>query len=96
MSSQTSFVNNLGISWNTNLSLSPWHWVFFECLVKSTKDLLDKELKTYRLTYSKLQAVLYEIEAILSNCSVTYCYEDESESCLTLNASLIWKNTSFV
>ena len=45
-SSQTqSFVNNLSISWHANLPLSLWHGEFYERLVKSTKELLRKELK---------------------------------------------------
>ena len=84
VSSQTqSFVNNLGISWHTNLPLSSCLRGFFASLVKSTKELLRKELKTYRLTYNELQIVLYEIEAVLNKCPITYYYEDQSECCLT-------------
>ena len=80
-----SLVNSLGFSWHTNLPLAPWHGEFFERLLKSTKDVLHKELKLYRLTYNELQRVLYEIEAILNNRPITYCYEDESACCLTSN-----------
>ena len=31
------FVNNLGVTWHTNLPLAPWHGGFFERLVRSTK-----------------------------------------------------------
>ena len=58
-------------------------WFFLERLVKSTKELLRKELKTYRLIYNEVQIVLYEIEAILNNHLIMYYYEDESECCLT-------------
>ena len=46
-------------------------WVFFERFVKSMKELLRKELKAYRLTYNKLQTVLFEIKAILKNRPIT-------------------------
>ena len=78
-----SFVSSLGISWHTDLPSPSCHRGFLESLVKSTKKLLRKELKTYRLTYNELQAVLYETEAMLNNCPITYYYEDQSECCLT-------------
>ena len=42
------FVNNLGVTWHANLPLAPRHMcffvvVFFQRLVRSTKDLLRKE-----------------------------------------------------
>ena len=58
---------------------------FFERLVRSTKELLRKELKTYKLTYEQLQTIVFEIETISNNRPITYFYNDESESCLTPN-----------
>ena len=72
------------VSRHANLPLSPWHGVFFfERLVERTKELLRKDLETYRLTYDELQTILYETEAILNNRTITYYYENESEFCLT-------------
>ena len=51
--------------------------------MKSTKELLRKELKTYKLTYEQLQTILFEIETIINNRPITFFYDDESESCLT-------------
>ena len=79
------FVNNLGITWHTNLPLAPRHGGRFERLVKSTKELLRKELKTYKLTYEQLQTILFEIDTITNNRPITYFYDVESESCLTPN-----------
>ena len=80
------FVNNLGVTWHTNLSLASWHGFFFESLVKSTKELLRKELKAYKLPYEQLQTILFEIETIINNNrSITYFYDNESESCLMPN-----------
>ena len=36
------FMNGLGVSWIINMPLSLWYGGFFECLVKSTKELLRK------------------------------------------------------
>ena len=53
--------------------------------MRRTKELLRKELKTYKLTYEQLQTILFEIEIIINNRPITYFYNDESESCLTPN-----------
>ena len=44
-----SYVNNLGVQWCVNLRMVPWHDGFFECLVKSVKELLRKELRVKML-----------------------------------------------
>ena len=36
------FINGLGVSWIINMTLSLWYGGFFECLVKNTKELLQK------------------------------------------------------
>ena len=64
-----SFVNKRGITWHKNPALSPWHvcfCFFFEQLVKSTKELLRKKLKTCKLTYEELQTAIFELESIIS------------------------------
>ena len=44
----------------------------FGRLIKSTKDLLRKELKTYKLHYAKLQTLSLEVETIVNNRPLTY------------------------
>ena len=39
------FAINLGINWDLNLPLAPWHEGFFECLVRTTKTLLKNNLQ---------------------------------------------------
>ena len=80
-----SFASNLGINWDLNLPLAPWHGVFFERLVRSTKTLLKKDLQNYKLSYDELQTVLFEVEMILNNRPLTYVYPDEIENALTPN-----------
>ena len=87
-----SFINSLGVTWHTNLPLAPWYGGFFERLVKSTKELLRKELKTYKLNYEQLQTILFEVETIINNRPITYFYDDESEICLTPNHLLFGRN----
>ena len=79
------YVNNLGVTWHTNLPLAPWHGGFFERLVRSVKDLLKKVLKNNRLTYVELQTILSEIELILNNRPLTYVPVDTLETCITPN-----------
>ena len=50
-----SFATNLGINWDLNLPLAPWRGGFIECLVRSTKTLLKKDLKNFRLSYDEMQ-----------------------------------------
>ena len=63
-----------------NFPLTPWYREFFERLVK---DLLIKDLKGCRLSYEEMKTVLFECEAILNNCSLTYIYPTNLTSCLT-------------
>ena len=68
-----------------NLSLTPWHWGFFERLAKSVKDLLIKDLKGSRSSYEEMQTVLFECQAILNNRPLTCIYPTDLTSCLTPN-----------
>ena len=79
------FVINFVIKWHFSLLLAPWYGGFFERLVKSVKGLLIKDLKDSRLSYEEMQTVLFECEAILNNCPVTYIYPTDLTSCLTPN-----------
>ena len=79
------FVQNLGVNWDPNLPLAPWHGGFFERLVRNTKELLRKTLQKTKLNYEELQTILLEVENILNNRPLTYFYDDELESCLTPN-----------
>ena len=63
-----------------NLPLAPWYRGFFERLVKNVKDLLIKNLKGSRLSYKKMQTVLFKCEAILNNHPLTYIYPTDLTS----------------
>ncbi|XP_057302740.1 uncharacterized protein LOC130636906 [Hydractinia symbiolongicarpus] len=56
------YISNLKINWHFNLPLGPWHEGFFERLVRSTKKLLRKDLRSTKLSFEEMQTVLYEIE----------------------------------
>ena len=55
------FMNILGVTWVTNMSLLPWYGGFFERLVRSTKELLHKVSKGCWLNYGELLPVLLKI-----------------------------------
>ena len=73
------------IEWHLNLTPTPCYRGFFERVVKSVKDLLNKDLKGSRLSQEEMQTVLFECEAILNNCLLTYIYPSDLPSCLTPN-----------
>ena len=54
---------------------------FFERLVKSTKELLQKVLKGCWLNYEELQTVLLETEAILNNIPLTHYFHEDLKDC---------------
>ena len=70
------FVNGLGVDWKLNMLLALGHGGFFERMIRSTKALLRKTLQTEKLTYEELQTVLYEVEQIMNNLSITYYYSN--------------------
>ena len=74
------FVASRFIEWHLNLPLAPWYRGFFERLVKNVKDLLIKNLKGSRLSYKKMQTVLFKCEAILNNHPLTYIYPTDLTS----------------
>lgn len=43
------FVGSMGDHWKTNLPLAPWQGGFFEQFVRSTKGLLRKQSKNFRV-----------------------------------------------
>ena len=79
------FISNLNVRWHFNLPLTPWHGGFFEHVVRSAKDLLKKDLQNNKLTDEEMQAVLLEIEMIISNRPLTHLYPDTTEMLLTPN-----------
>ena len=88
------FIANKGVEWHLNLPLAPWYGGFFERLVRSTKELLKKELVNSRYTYEEIQTILYEIEAILNNRPLTYVYPNSLEDCITPNHLLFGRKLS--
>ena len=78
------FVASRFIKLQLNLPLAPWYGVFFERLLKRVKYLLIKDLKGSRLSYEEMQTVLFECEAILNKCPLTYIYPTDLIPCLHL------------
>ena len=89
------FVTSLGVDWDLNIPLAPWHGGFFERMVKSAKELLRKELLNNRLTFEEMQTVLVEVEQILNNRPLTYAYPNDLECCLTPNHLLFGRNLPY-
>ena len=51
--SSQNFISNLNVRWHFNLPLALWHGGFFERLVRSVKDLLQKTYKIINLYMKK-------------------------------------------
>ena len=56
-----------------------------ERLVKSIKEILNKDLKGSRLSYEEIQTVLFECGAILNNRPLIYMYPTDLTLRLTPN-----------
>lgn len=89
------FITSLGVDWDLNIPLAPWHGGFFERMVKSSKELLRKALLNNRLTFEEMQTVLAEVEQILNNRPLTYAYPNDLECCLTPNHLLFGRNLPY-
>ena len=74
------------------MPLSPWYGGFFECLVRSTKELSQEALKGCRLNYEELQTVLLETETVLNNRPLTHYFHEELEDFLSPNHMLFGRS----
>ena len=78
------------ISWQFNLSESPWWGGMYERLMKEIKKTVYKTLGKTHLTFELLEAVVIDIEKHLNNRPLTYVESNEGgPKTLTPNV-LMW------
>ena len=78
------------ITWQFNLSKSPWWGGMYERLIKEIKKTVYKTLGKTHLTFELLEAVVIDIERHLNNRPLTYVESDEGgPQTLTPNV-LMW------
>ena len=84
------FLAQQEITWQFNLSKSPWWGGMYERLIKEIKKTVYKTLGKTHLTFELLEAVVIDIERHLNNRPLTYVESDEGgPQTLTPNA-LMW------
>ena len=57
-----------------------WWGGFYECLVKSVKDCIQKIIEKALLSYEELSTLLIEVETVLNSHPLTYVYRENDES----------------
>ena len=64
----------------------------FERLMRSGKELLEKDLQNYKITFDELQTILLEVELIINNRPLTHIYTDSTELPLTPSQLVFSRN----
>jgi len=72
-------LGNQGIEWKFIPRRAPWYGVYWERLVRLTKNALKKTLNRAFVTLSSLQTLIVEIEAHLNNRRLTYVSSELNE-----------------
>ena len=84
------FLAQQEITWQFNLSKSPWWGGMYERLIKEIKKTVYKTLGKTHLTFELLEAVVIDIKRHLNNRPITYVESDEGgPQTLTPNV-LMW------
>ena len=72
-----------GIKWNFILEKSPWWGGFYERMVRSIKNTLNKVVGISSLDYEQLNTVLVEIENVINSRPLTYMNDENLGESLT-------------
>ena len=73
------------IDWRFNIALAPWQGGIWERLVSCIKRCIKKAVGVRKISYTELQTMIFEIEAILNNRPLCQDYDDELDDVLTPN-----------
>ena len=71
------YVANKGVTWTFITPRASWMGGSWERMVKSVKRCLKKTLGRSLLTFEEITTIVCEIEAVLNDRPITYCYDDE-------------------
>ena len=79
------YVAERNIKWKFSLAKAPWYGGIWERLVQSVKRALKRVVSRAILSFSEIQTVLLEIEAILNSRPLCTLFDDDMEEPLTPN-----------
>ena len=85
-----------GITWQFNLSKSPWWGGMYERLIKDIKKTLYKTLGKTLLKPEQLEAVIMDIERHLNNRPLTYVESDSGEEQVLTPNIIMWGKDSHI
>ena len=71
------YVANKEITWTFITPRASWMGCSWERMVKSVKRCLKKTLGRSLLSFEEITTIVCEIEAVLNDRPITYCYDDE-------------------
>ena len=77
------FMHYSGIKWNFILEKSPWWGGFYERMVRSIMNTLNKVVGISSLDYEQLNTVLVEIENVINSRPLTYMNDENLGESLT-------------
>ena len=78
------------ITWQFNLSRSPWWGGMYERLIKDVKNTLYKALGRTTLSFEQLETVIIDIEKHLNNRPLTYLESEGGEEQVLTPNMLMW------
>ena len=89
------FLAQQQITWQFNLSRSPWWGGLYERLIKEVKKTLYKTMGRTHLEYAQVEVIVMDIERHLNNRPLTYMESEiGEEQVLTLNA-IMWGQEAY-
>ena len=88
------FLAGQEITWQFNLSKSPWCGGMYERLIKEIKKTLYKTLGKTHLTFEQLETVVMDMERYLNNRPLTYVESELSEDRVLTPNIVMWGQNS--
>ncbi len=90
------YLASQSITWQFNLSKSPWWGRLYERLIREIKKTLYKTLGKTHLTFEQLETVLMDVECHLNNRPLTYVEDELGEGRILTPNTIMWGQNSYV
>ena len=89
------FLAQQQITWQFNLSRSPWWGGLYERLIKEVKRTLYKTMGRTHLEYAQVEAVVMDIERHLNNRPLTYMESETGEEQVLTPNAIMWGQEAY-